>query len=135
MNNHFYVKGTLICFILIGSFTTCKKAKLEEQCIIYSQAPVSNVEGPSTAEINQYVPFTVYFGCYNGCGQFGFFSEEFSENTLTITVNAKYEGCICTQDAPTRQTIYNFKTSKAGTYFLKFFQTGNSYLVDTLIVQ
>lgn len=85
--------------------------------------------------VNQEIILTVSFGCYNGCGQFGSFDEVISGNATTITVNAKYEGCICTQDAPIRQTTYKFKKSQAGTFDLKFLQAENTYLIHTITVQ
>ena len=91
--------------------------------------------GANTALVNQEVVLTVSFGCFNGCGQFGNFEETTTGNTSTINVNAKYEGCICTQDAPIRTTLYKFKKSQTGTYELKFWQGASSYLTYTIIVQ
>ena len=96
---------------------------------------MTKIEGANSALVNQEIILTVSFGCYSGCGQFGNFNEVISGNTTTISVNAKYEGCICTQDAPIRQTTYKFKKSQTGTFDLKFLQTENTYLTHTIIVQ
>lgn len=110
----------------------CAKDKV---CLSYEQAFVGHVDGNSIGQINQEINFQVSFGCHNGCGQFGHFEEIVSGNTRTIIVNAKYEGCACTQDAPSRTATYKFKTSQAGTYLLKFQQANNTFLTDTLTVQ
>lgn len=72
---------------------------------------------------------------FNGCGQFGSFTENKQGKTITLGVIAKYEGCICTEIAPILNEIYTFKTIEQGTYYLKFLQKDNNYLVDTLVIQ
>lgn len=113
----------------------CNKTQGDKECLSYAKAPVTKVEGPQTGLVNQDINLTVSFSCFNGCGQFGNFDQTSNGNTTTIQVNAKYEGCICTQDVPIRQSIYKFKATQAGTYYLKFFQTENTYLIDTIRVQ
>lgn len=121
------------CFILL--LFGCIKKQDEKKCLSYIKAPVTKIEGPSTASVNQEIDVTVSFGCFNGCGQFGNFEETITGNTTLINVNAKYEGCICTQDAPIRKTSFKFKKSQTGTYELKFLQSENIYLTHTIIVQ
>ena len=101
----------------------------------YAKAPVTKIEGATTASVNQEINLTISFTCFNGCGQFGNVEETISGNTTTIIVNAKYTGCICTQDVPTRTTLYKFKKVQVGTYQLKFLQTENTYLTHTIIVK
>lgn len=117
------------CIFLLA----CKKTK-EAPCLSYIQAPVTNVTGPVTGAVNQPITLSVYFGCFNGCGQFNNFEKTSSGNTTTINVIAKYEGCICTQVAPILQTSYNFQASQAGTYELKFLEN-DTYLTHTIVVQ
>jgi hypothetical protein len=114
---------------------SCEKKDEDNSCLSYTKAPVTKIEGANSVLVNQEIILTVSFGCYNGCGQFGNFDEEISGNTTTLTVNAKYEGCICTQDAPIRQTTYKFKKSQKGTFNLQFLQTGNTYMTHTITVQ
>lgn len=121
--------GVLVITLL---FTNCDKK--DNKCLSYKQAFVSKVEGSKTGKVNQVMTFQVYFGCNSGCGQFGSFDENISGNTRTIIVEAKYEGCFCTMDAPTRVTTYSFTPSQPGTYYLKFLKFNNAYLIDTLIV-
>ena len=134
MNRKFF--NNLICFVFsIILLTSCIKKKEEDKCLSYAKAPVTKIEGATTASVNQELNLTISFICFNGCGQFGNVEETISGNTTTIVVNAKYAGCIWTQDVPTRTTLYKFKTSQAGTYELKFLQTENNYLTHTIIVQ
>ncbi|MBS3921993.1 MAG: hypothetical protein KGZ37_02445 [Nitrosarchaeum sp.] len=134
MNNK-YLNQIFLYFSIIITLLGCNKKNEDKACLSFTKAPVTKVEGANTALVNQEIILTVSFGCYNGCGQFGNFDEASTGNTTTITVNAKYEGCICTQDAPIRQTMYKFKKSQTGTFNLKFLQTENTYLTHTIIVQ
>ena len=134
MNRKFF--NNLICFVFsIILLTSCIKKKEEDKCLSFDKAPVTKIEGATTASVNQEINLTVSFTCFNGCGQFGNLEETITGNTTTIVVNAKYTGCICTQDVPTRTTIYKFKKTQAGTYELKFLQTENNYLMHTITVQ
>lgn len=130
-----YYNPLLFLFFLIFTFGACTQKYEDDTCISISKAAVIKIEGAGTALVNEEVILTVSFGCSNGCGQFGSFAEAITGNTTTITVNARYAGCICTQDAPIRKTLYKFKKSQAGIFDLKFFQTENTYLTHTIVVQ
>ena len=130
-----YFSPLIFCTSFIIILFGCDKQQDKDNCLSYKKAPVISIVGANTASVNQEVVLTVSFGCFNGCGQFGNFEETIAGNTATINVNAKYEGCICTQDAPIRTTLYKFKKSQTGSYELKFFHGENSYLSYTIIVQ
>lgn len=132
--NKIYLYKIFFSFSLILTFPSCNKNH-NGSCLSFTKAPVTKIEGANSASVNQELVLTVSFQCFNGCGQFGNFDEVISGNTTTITVNAKYEGCICTQDAPIRQITYKFKKSQQGTFDLKFLQTENTYLTHTITVQ
>ena len=123
------VPGIVLACTLAG----CKAEA--DKCISYTAAPVTAVTGAITGNVNQDIPLAVSFGCFNGCGQFGSIQESSSGDTTIIHVVAKYEGCICTQDAPTRQTGYIFRRSQPGVYPLKFMQFDNHYILHTITVQ
>ena len=116
-------------------FLSCSRKHHSNNCISYNQAPVSNIEGPKSGSVNQVIDITVSFDCINGCGQFGRFEQTSKDNTTLIKVIAKYEGCVCTDNMPTLQSIYKFKAKKSGTYLLKFLQADNVYLTDTIVVK
>ena len=130
-----YFNPLIFCTFFIVLLFSCDKQQDKNNCLSYKRAPVISIAGPNIASVNQEVFLTVSFGCFNGCGQFGNFEETITGNTSTINVNAKYEGCICTQDAPIRTTSYKFKKSQTGIYELKFSQGENSYLTHTINVQ
>ena len=133
--NKKYLNQLAFFFSLIITLFGCNKKHEDSSCFSFTKAPVTKIEGANSALVNQEIILTISFGCFNGCGQFGNFEEVNSGNATKITVNAKYEGCICTQDAPIRQTTYKFKKSQTGTFDLKFLQTENTYLTHTIIVQ
>ena len=130
---NFIIFTCLVFSILVLS--SCNKTQGDNKCLSYIKAPVIKVEGPNTGLVNQDINLTVSFGCFNGCGQFGNFEQTSNGDTTTINVIAKYEGCLCTLDAPLRQTTFKFKVTQTGTYYLKFLQTGKTYLTDTIRVQ
>ncbi len=130
-----YFKTIALYTILIITILSCKKNKQEEQCISYTLAPVTNVTGGNTALINQELNLTVSFLSINGCGQFENIEESSSGNTTTLKINAKYEGCVCTQDVSTKTTFYKFKKAEAGIYELKFSQPDSTFYNYTITVQ
>jgi hypothetical protein len=125
-----------IIIVLAGSafsffvLSTCTKTK--DNCISFTKTPVTKVEGANTGLVNQDLIFTVSFQCFNGCGQFGSFEQTTNGDSTIINVIAKYEGCVCTQNAPTRQTVYKFKATQPGIYYLKFWQGEKGFLTDTI---
>ena len=130
-----YLKTLLILITSITLLIGCKKKIEESKCLTYLKAPVTKVESATAALVNEEVNLTVSFSCYNGCGGFGNLNEVSTGNSTTIFINARYDGCICTQDVPTRQTIYKFKKSLPGTYELKFMQSGETYITHIIKVQ
>ncbi len=115
MKNRFH----LILLILISGFYACNSDDSDE-CVENRRAYVTEIDAPESAQINEPVLINVNFGVSNGCGQFGKFIEQFEGNVITIEVEARYSGCMCTQDAPIRNTPYEFVTDEPGLYTLKF---------------
>lgn len=130
-----YFKLLTLCAFFIIPLFSCYKLPEVNNCSSFRVAPITKIVGSNTALVNQEVDLTISFGCTNGCGQFGNFEETTSGNTSTIKINAKYEGCICTKDAPTRTISYKFKKMQPGTYELKFYQSDNLYVTHTITVQ
>ena len=124
-----------VLFCVLSLVETGCTGNSTENCSSIQQAFISKVDGSKTGNINQDIPFTVYFGINNGCGKYGSITETVSGNTRTVSVNAKYEGCVCTAMASVISTIYTFKTSQSGIYYLKFSQGNNSFIIDTLTIQ
>lgn len=134
MHFHFNRITTLSLFLLIGLLSSCLK-KEPDNCIDYVEAPVVEVTGPGSATINEPVSLAISFGCFNGCGSFGRFETTESNDTTIVNVIAKYSGCICTQDAPIRQTNYVFQSAAPGDHFLKFDKQDGNVILKQITVQ
>ncbi|TYC07644.1 hypothetical protein ES677_14965 [Bizionia gelidisalsuginis] len=126
----------LISTIGLGLFFSCNKNDddKEEECIVNKTEYVISVNSPATGTVNQSITIEVNFGVSNGCGGFGKFIESENGNTRIIEVEAKYVGCICTQDAPIRTTNYEFITNTAGDYELKFKSSPTEFITVNLTI-
>ncbi len=113
------MKAKLIISLLLFVIFSCSK-ETENNCVENRIAYVSSINSATTGKVNENINIEVSFGVNNGCGNFGKFIETQNGNTKTIEVEARYEGCVCTLDAPTRKTNYVFKTQNSGNYILKF---------------
>ncbi|MEO8771196.1 MAG: hypothetical protein ABI402_13965 [Ferruginibacter sp.] len=127
----------ILYLIILSSFfiLSCSKTKDDNNCISYSNSPVINIQGPNSGLVNQDFVITLTYGISNGCGEFDHLEKSVSGNTTTINVIGKYTGCICTQVYKEEQTVYTFKATTAGTYYLKFFKENNIPVMDTILVQ
>ncbi|HEY9168138.1 MAG TPA: hypothetical protein VIN72_01470 [Lutibacter sp.] len=104
------------------------------ECIENYIAYVVSVNSVDSGTVNESINIEVKFGVSNGCGGFGKFIETKNGNTRTIEVEAKYTGCICTQNAPIITTNYKFITNKAGNYELNFKSSPTEYITVNLII-
>lgn len=120
-----------LLFILLNS---CDIGDNDDVCIYTQGAFVTAIDAPLTAMVNQPVDVEVSFPVVNGCGVFNRFIETTDGNTITIAIEAIYEGCVCTADVPTRVTTYRFTPSVPGNYELKFRSSNNSFIVATIMV-
>ena len=106
----------------------------EDECIINKIEYVTSINSPNTGTINDTVNIEVNFRVFNGCGRFGKFIESENGNIRNIEVEAKYEGCICTQDVPIRTVNYEFKTTNSGNYELKFKSSPTEFITVNLTI-
>ena len=120
----------LLIFVLPG----CDKTTQEPVCDYHVRAYVTSVTGTTTALVNQEIDVNVFFGVVNGCGLFESFTETTTGNSTTINVSARYNGCYCTQTPQTRNTVYKFKRTAAGTYNLLFYLSETSFLTYAITV-
>jgi len=129
----------LTAFVGIGissSTTSCSKSSHKtDSCLNYAVAPVESVEGSTSAKVNEPVLLTVNFRVSSGCGVFNNFETTKTSTGQDIKVNARYEGCVCTMDAPLRTTAYTFTPSNVGTYYLNFYSGGLTPVTHTIIVK
>ena len=104
-------------------------------CIENKLAFVTSVNSPSSGVINEIVNVEVNFQVNNGCGEFGKFIETKNGKVIIIEVNARYEGCICTDNLPIRTVNYEFKTEISGDYELRFKSTKTDFITVNLMIE
>lgn len=130
MNRNFlFIVST--CLILC---TGCNK-KAKNVCLAYPVAPALSVEGVTSGNVNQDIPFNVAFALINGCGSFSRFEESAIGNTITVNVITKYEGCVCAEIYGEQKKEYFFKRSIPGNYQIKFNKGDNTYITKDIFIQ
>ena len=112
----------------------CNKP-INDNCLSYKIAPVSNINVPATGQVNTSIPIPISYNISNGCGHFHALEDFAQGNNINVTIYAKYEGCICTMNFSTLDTVYNFTPRATGTYYLNFRQSDSSYISDTINIQ
>ncbi|HZJ35910.1 MAG TPA: hypothetical protein VFD29_04735 [Gillisia sp.] len=107
----------------------------KNDCVENKLAYVTSVNSPSNGVINEITNIEVDFGVNNGCGQFGEFIETENGNVKIIEINARYFGCICTQDAPIRTVNYEFITQIPGNHELRFKSNDTDFITVNLLIE
>lgn len=120
----------LIFALLIG----CSDDDENEKCISTETVFVTSVKAPQTGTVNKTLNIGVSFQVTNGCGGFGKFIEKKDGNTRAIEVEAKYVGCICTDNLPIRTVKYEFITNDIGNHVLKFKSSPTEFITINLTV-
>ena len=118
----------------LAFLTSCSNDDNADNCISFEEAYVSSVEEVTTADATGFL-FKAKFVVKNGCGEFESFKEIVSGNVRTITVEAKYEGCICDTALHTKEGVYNFKPTAPGTYTLRFRNSEDTFITETVTVE
>ena len=125
--------------IVIGFHTLfafqCNKPSEQGECRYDAVAPIATANVPDTGLVNTNIPIPIQYNISNGCGQFLNMGESIQGNNRNITINARYEGCVCTMVFLTLDTVYNFNAATPGTYYLNFDQGNNNFLRDTILIQ
>lgn len=124
---------SLLLLLLSVSIFSCNNDD-ENRCISITNEFVSAVNAPSTGIVDETISIEVDFRVFNGCGQFNRFIENINGNSRTIEVEAIYDGCTCTTDAPTRSVNYDFVASTAGDYELNFRSNTNEFITVTITI-
>lgn len=130
IDTHIYWKAQMLNYSFVKWTET-----FDQFCISYSHADVISAIVPTQGTINQNIAIPVTFITLNGCGGFGNIVETNNGNIKTIKINAKYEGCYCTQSIGQIQTAYNFVPTSSGIQTLKFEQTNGSFLTYFINIQ
>ncbi|MFT5243353.1 MAG: hypothetical protein ACI8QQ_001283 [Psychroserpens sp.] len=127
----FYLTTLIIISSLIIS---CEKDDQNKQCIKYDIGYVTSVNSPTTGTVNETISIKVNFRVINGCGGFEKFIETENGNSKTIEVEAKYEGCTCSQALEIRTVNYDFTASKSGDYELSFKSSPTEFITANLTI-
>lgn len=117
---------------IIVLILSCKSDDNEEQCISNTTEYVTSVNSPETGTVGETIIIKVDFVVYNGCGGFGKFIETGEGKSINIEIEARYEGCICTQDVPVRTVNYEFTPSRTGEFELNFKSSPTEFITITL---
>ncbi len=107
----------------------------DQICLRTEHANVLSANVPASGIINQNIPIDITFEIINGCGAFGNIVETISGTTTTLVVNAKYEGCICTQVMGELNTTYNFIPTATGVNTIKIQQPNGQFLSYSIVIQ
>lgn len=121
-------------FLLLSLMSCDNDNDNNNECIENYIAYVTSVNSPNSGTVDESINIEVKFGVSNGCGGFGKFIETENGNTRTIEVEAKYVGCICTQNAPIITTNYKFIANNTGNYELNFKSSPTEYITVNLII-
>ncbi len=125
----------LISIMIIGLLISCSDDdEKENECTSSKTEYVTSINSPTTGVVNEAINIEVNFQVFNGCGGFGKFIETENGNSRIIEVEAKYVGCICTQDAPIRTVNYEFTASNAGNYELNFKSSPTEFITANLTI-
>lgn len=122
----------LISFVLLVSCGNDDNGS--DNCLSYSEAYVDTVEPIENADAVGFL-YKVNFVVMNGCGGFGSFEETVAGNIVTVNVIAKYEGCICTEALELKEGVYSFNPTSPGTYTLRFRNSEDTFITETVTVE
>jgi len=124
----------LVSLIIFGFLISCNNDDKENECISSKTEYVTSVDSPTTGMVNEKINIEVNFQVYNGCGEFGKFIETQNNNTINIEIEAKYVGCICTDNLPIRTVNYEFIPNSAGNYKLNFKSSPTEFITVNLTI-
>jgi len=130
----------LSLFAALAASAGCQ-ALQEPVCDSQQLAPIVQATGPRTATVNQLVSYALSVKLGNSCGAFDTLVVSTGNNktgpiTQQIGARGHYVGCSCQADTMAVTTAtYQFRPSRAGTYYLQFLSRQSRFLIDTLVVQ
>lgn len=95
---------------------------------------VTTVNAPETAQVNETIDIEVLFEVKNSCGEFSRFIETGTPMDREIEVEARYEGCNCSQVIETITANYEFTPEEAGEYTLNFRSGADEFITVDISV-
>ena len=124
-----------ILMILALSFSCTENDKREEDCFSSESAYVTSINSPTTGTVNEIINIEVTFAAgSSSCYRSAEFIETSIENSRSIEIEAKYEGCICTLDFVHETITYQFTASNVGDYELNFKSSPTEFITTNLTI-
>ena len=129
------IKVLFLIILIVPVLLGCRKNNGNTKCISFSNTEIIGVNGPDSGLVNLPSDYTVQYPI-GGCETFNGFKEIKFRDTIVIYATIQSALCNpCPQFTFLTSSIYQFKSTKAGTYYLKFFQTNNASIFDTLKIK
>ncbi len=131
-----------LSILILFSAASCTKSEINDvinadNFITVKQTAIASVNGPTTANVNQEVAFTVSWPYNGNCEKF----KTFKIDTLSDTTRIKLYTATnhvedCNGKEVQRSKVFKFTPVKSGTYFLKFYGPDSMAkpITDTLTV-
>lgn len=126
------MKNQMLMLGLVIAILSCNKA--DKNCVDYRPAYITSSSTPNSGNIGEPINIEISFVVNNSCGGFGNFIETNNGNTKTIEIEAKYTGCSCLMNIPTRKVNYFFTAYHSGTYYLRYKSGSSEFITDTLVI-
>lgn len=104
----------------VAFITGCSLSNSDPYCYSSAAAPITNVTGPETGQVNTPLTFTVLMQAASSCGEFDRFYETTTGFPKDISAIVKYEGCNCDNTTTPITKQYTFTAVASGTYVLRF---------------
>lgn len=127
------MKKIILITLAVSALVSCEDE--QEECISYQEVPAVLVNGPTSGLIDQDISLSVSLTYSNGCGFFDRFESTASGDSILIKTTGKYQGCVCTQDLPTRVSTYNFRSARTGDFVLIFPGIGSDTLYHSISIR
>jgi hypothetical protein len=134
-------KCALFLAIIFSSFQGCQKEDIIKEfpdgndCVSFMKNNTVEIELPEKGKVNQIIPVTVSFWGNSGCSSFSKFEDKIENNTIEISVIMRNSGCVCTEQAPRFEEIYNFKPEKAGVYRFKYMKSNDVFDYKNITIE
>jgi hypothetical protein len=117
----------IIAVILLSIVFGCNDDN--NNCVSETVVPIDTVLAASTiGNVNQPITITVNFTVNNGCGAFNRFIENRNGHIITVDVEARFTGCICTLALQELTEVYSFTVDTPGDYELRFVTVNGAFI-------
>ena len=133
-NRNDVAKKIIVILIIFQLLYSCNDGEAEDKCLSTGIGYITSVNAPASGLVGETIDIELDFIVINGCGEFGKFIENQNNTILDIEIEAKYDGCICTQDIPTRKIKYQFIPESTGNYELNFKSSPTEFITVTLSI-